>query len=240
MINSASINRPRRLFFASKLYIMILLSMIVALCGCSVAPNAPEEAERAKPVQNAVPAFDNKDIYRDFFGQFYGWDNENQYAFITNQTNKYNAFLADLTHDGADELIVTDDTFGDSIEITIYTVVQDEVRPIFGDISSYEPRAKVFGLYEKDGSTYMLVCENNMWQNGGDCSYRAFSLTPTGEKNILLQDMYAEHYDPESGEVSEAYYDFLARQDSVLRQARVLFDCDDDYVLQSDPAAVLD
>ena len=219
---------------------MILLSITVALCGCSVAPSASEEDERAKPVQTAVPTSNNKDLYRDFFGRFYGWDNENQYAFIINQRNKYNAFLADLTHDGTDELIVTDDTFGDSIEITIYTVVQDEVKPIFGDISSYKPRAKVFGLYENDGSTYMLVCENDMWQDGGNCSYCVFSLTPTGEINILLHDMYVEHYDPESGEVSEAYYDFLARQDSLLRRARVLFDCDDDYVLQSDPAAVLD
>lgn len=229
------------------LCLCIVLMSLALFSGCSVSPAVatPTEAPASAPAPTKAPAFvsapasDNKAIYRDYFGSFYGWDNVNSYAIRADQPNKYNAFLADLTQDGAYELIVTDDTFGDSVELSVYTVMQGEAVMIHGDISTYEPRAKTFGIYLKDDKAYMLICENNMTQTGGDCSYRVFSLTSTGEENILIQDTYAEQFDPETGEVGEAYYEFLARQESVLQQATILFRCEDGFVLQSSPEAVL-
>ena len=245
-------NRPNtRSSFVSRfvaLIACIVLFSLALLSGCAVAPastttvaSAPTEAPAPTkaPAFVAAPASDNKEIYRAFFGDFFGWDNENAYAIRTDQTNKYNAFLADLTQDGAYELIVTDDTFGDSVELTVYTVEQGKAIMLYGDISSYEPRAKTFGIYLKDDKAYMLICENNMEQTGGDCSYRVFSLTSTGEENVILQDTYAEQFNPETGEVGDAYYDFLARQESVLQQATILFRSEDGFVLQSSPEALL-
>jgi hypothetical protein len=224
----------------------IVLLSLMFLSGCAVAPaNTPTIAPANVSTPTKAPAFvaaptsDNKVIYRDYFGSFYGWDNVNSYAIRADQPNKYNAFLADLTQDGAYELIVTDDTFGDSVELTVYTVMQGEAVMIHGDISTYEPRAKTFGIYLKDDKAYMLICENNMTQTGGDCSYRVFSLTSTGEENVLIQDTYAEQFDPETGEVGDAYYDFLARQDNVLQQSTILFRSEDGFVLQSSPEALL-
>lgn len=239
-------NRPSTGYsFASHSVLLcfcIVLLSLALLSGCATAPastTAAAPAPTKAPAFVAAPASDNKAIYRDYFGSFYGWDNVNSYAIRADQPNKYNAFLADLTQDGAYELIVTDDTFGDSVELTVYTVMQGEAVMIHGDISTYEPRAKTFGVYLKDDKAYMLICENNMGQSGGDCSYRVFSLTSTGEENILIQDTYAEQFDPETGEVGDAYYDFLARQDAVLQQSTILFRCDDGFVLQSSPEAVL-
>lgn len=225
------------------LCLCIIVFSFALLSGCVAAPANTNTA--AAPVPTKAPAFvaapstDNKAAYRAFFGDYFGWDNVNNYAVRTDQTNKYNAFLADLTQDGAYELIVTDDTYGDSIELSVYTVIEGQIHRIYADASPIDPRAKTFGVYLKDDKAYMLVCENNMGQSGGDSSYRVFSLTSDGEQNVLIQDTYVERFDPETGEVGDAYYDFLARQESVLQQATILFRCDDGFVLQSSPEAVL-
>ena len=236
----SSVSRSTSILFC------ILLTSLFALIGCAAAPDvAAVPSAAAAPVLTKAPAFvaapasGNKEIYRAFFGDYFGWDNENHYAVRTDQTNKYNAFLADLTQDGAYEMIVTDDTYGDSIELSVFTVIAGEVHRIYADDSSIAPRAKIFGVYLKDDKAYMLVCENNMEQTGGDCSYRVFSLNSDGTENVLIQDTYAEQFDPETSEVGDAYYDFLARQDSILQQSTILFRCEDGFLLQSSPKAVL-
>jgi hypothetical protein len=152
------------------LFASIVLFSLALLGGCAVAPaaaTAPTQAPTEAPRSRCRSAPDNKEIYRAFFGDYFGWDNVNHYAVRTDQTNKYNAFLADLTQDGAYELIVTDDTYGDSIELSVYTVIDGEVHRIYADESSMEPRAKIFGVYLKDDKAIYGLREQYMAERRG-------------------------------------------------------------------------
>lgn len=184
-----------------------------------------------------------KQKYRKFFGEKYGWENKKANPCFGNAPNKYNVFLADLTHDGIDEMIVLDDTVDDeqAVELTVYSYCDREINKIYSNSSTKMPRDKLFGLYNDDGLIYLLVCIDDMWMNGGNVSYEVFSLSETGSKKNLTSETYSQTLDPNKcEELGSGYYDFIDRKEEILRETIILFDCCEIYVRQSDPNIALE
>ncbi len=181
-----------------------------------------------------------KELYYAYFDQHFGWDNERDNPMLLNATNKYNVFLADLTHDGEDEMIVVDNTMDmDGVVLTVYTCKNNSVIAINTCESEFGPREKVFGLYDSAGSTYLFICSDGMTMMGGKAYYQVVSLTPDGAYDELLSDSYSVILNPETDEVTDEYYALIEKMEEIKQQSYILFDCGEDYVRQSDPASVL-
>ena len=184
---------------------------------------------------------DAKQLYYDFFSRTYGWDNEKDDPYMPAYSNKYNVFLADITHDGEDEMIVVDNTKdSEGIELVIYSCSGGSVDKIYTDSSATEPRGKTFGLSSDNGLTYFVVCSDAMYVTGGEIYYRVFSLTANGNADILKENSYAVTLNPDNyDEVGEGYYVVLDEMKALKDRSTILFDCAEGYVRQSDPLEVL-
>lgn len=200
----------------------------------NIPTNAPEQQPQAEQSSNS------KELYYAYFAEYFGWDNKLDEPMLLNATNKYNVYLADLTHDGEDEMIVVDNTMSmDGIVLTVFTCTNNSVVAIHTYESAFDPREKTFGLYESGGSTYLFICCDGMTMEGGKAYYDVVSLTSDGEHNYLLSDSYSVTLDSETTEVSDVYYSLLKKMDELKQQSYIVFDCKEDYVRQSDPATVL-
>ncbi|MEA4948412.1 MAG: zinc ribbon domain-containing protein, partial [Petrimonas sp.] len=238
-------NRARTFLGKYAFWIVLSLITIAAIIFILLHTDRDLETTTANTDGNTTDAttleIEAMQLYYDYFEKKYGWDNENVDS-MTPNSNKYNVFLADLTHDGVDEMIVVDNTInsGEEVELIIYTCQHNQVEMIYFDRSTKMPRDKIFGLYYEDEITYLLVCKNDMWMTGGKVAYEVFYLSENGDKDYLINDMYAETIDPSYHEVlGPGYYDFVDRQDTILNKSKILFECGSGYVCQSDPKGML-
>jgi hypothetical protein len=234
----------------SKLAIIITAAAIcvlaVGLLLSSAHKNGIGQGQTADDVFIGQPdteeqIVDVKQLYYDFFGRTYGWDNEKDAPYIPAYSNKYNVFLADITHDGEDEMIVVDNTKDyEGIELVIYSCSGGSVDKIYTDSSAMGPRGKTFGLSSDNGLTYFVVCSDAMDMAGGEIYYRVFSLTASGNADILNENSYAVTLNPDNyDEVGEEYYVVLDEMKALKDRSTILFDCDEGYVRQSDPLEIL-
>jgi hypothetical protein len=205
--------------------ILLLLSRLLnGSQNATQSVQAPQTLEEPQTEQNPEPdqttqtqqPSSAKQLYYAYFAEYFGWDNKLEDPAFENATNRYNAFLADLTHDGEDEMIVLDNTYGmDGITLTVYTCRNDSVVGIYTVESTFDPRDKTLGLYENAGNAYLLVCYDGMSMFGGEAYYHAFSFTSNGDANDFLYDSFSETLDPETDEVSDDYYALLEKMEEL-------------------------
>ncbi|MEA4913080.1 MAG: hypothetical protein VB061_00705 [Christensenella sp.] len=241
------IRKSRAKAFLGKYGLWIVLSLITLAVIIFIAlyTNRDKSTISDNTKGNAIEAtpseIEAKQLYYDYFEKKYGWDNENVDS-MDPDSNKYNVFLADLTHDGVDEMIVVDDTIysGEQVELIIYTCQNNHVDMLYFERSTRLPRGTDFGLYYTDKLTYLLVCTNAMWMTGGTVSYEVFSFSDNGEKQYLISDMYTKTKDPENyDEEDPGLYDFLHREETIINKSKILFESGSGYACQSDPKEVL-
>ena len=115
-------------------------------------------------------------------------------AFISQQfAGKENVrvALADLTHNGHEELIVfcTDYNSYQRTKVYIYTIMQNQVKEIANKYS-YNFRYELY-LCIKNGMPCLLEKESGVYQGEGELSYKLFDFKPDGTENIL--DSYSTY-----------------------------------------------
>ncbi|MEN6636457.1 MAG: hypothetical protein ABFC56_11435 [Clostridiaceae bacterium] len=196
---------------------------------------APEQQPRTEQSSRA------KELYYAYFAENYGWDNKLEDPVYENATNKYNVFLADLTHDGEEEMLILDNTYGkEIINLTVFTCQNDSVVAIYTAETYFDPKGCALGIYTSEGESYLLICCYGMpfLSMTYDYYYRAMSFLPNGESFEIIHGELPKLYS-ETDELPEGYYDFVDEMDQIKRQSYMLFDPRDSYIRQSDPASVL-
>ena len=113
---------------------------------------------------------DIKQIYREYF--------------YKHHCNDDIVCLADVTHDGKDEMIVV--SFADSywIEGFVYTIKDNEVVEIFEKSGAEDHAGGFFSWYLADKGEYYNLAEEyfGMWQGLGETRYDEYYLSPEGER----------------------------------------------------------
>ena len=248
-------NKNHKLGFIIAACILIAVLAVITTKKFPLA-NGEGESESTNPTETAfLPATDlstppamspiEAEAIQElsiFFGDKFGWDNKKANPEYSSCPNKYNVYLADITHDGIDEMIVLDDTNDQEgiVELSVYSYNDGEISNIYFNSSTKMPRDKLFGLYDKDGLIFLVVYINDMWMTGGKESYEVFSLSKTGNQETLLSDIYSQTIDPDRfEELGSGYYEFVDRKEEILKDTIVIFNCSEPYVRQSDPNIVL-
>ena len=158
-------------------------------------------------------AVNRKQIYRDFF---YTLFNDNNIV-----------VLADVTGDGAEEMMVVHLEDPDGFEITgyVYTVVDGAVREIYTNRGSSVHAGGFYGWYlvERDGG-YCLGEESfGMWQGMGILSFTQYIPTGNGERKVveeLILNSEDEGNHDEYGMVTEeAYYAYTGQLYDIMERS---------------------
>ncbi len=132
--------------------------------------------------------------------------------------------MADLTHDGVDELIICsvseDDWDFERYNCTIYTIADGEVVELRHEYtSSTHAEAYNLTLYEEDGAYYLMAYNYYMNQGYVNNSYQVYHLNSDGSTIMLRQDAV-------SGTEAEAAAETEALEvaiNTMLETATVLF-----------------
>ena len=208
------------------------------------AQETPSEIPEQQPsatVPNGSMSPRTKSLYYAYFEKYYGWNKKLEAPIYDNETNIYNVYFADLTHDGEAEMLVLDNSYGmESIGLMVYTCQNDSVVAICGQESYIDPKGCAFGIYTSEGESYLLFCcyGEPFFSKMYDYYYLAMSLVPDGEPFVLMEGHLPGPYS-ETGELPEGYYDLVDEMDQIKRESYMLFDPRDSYIRQSDPATVL-
>lgn len=166
---------------------------------------------------NAQNNVADEELYRSFINQqFAGKEN-------------VRVALADLTHDGHEELIVV--CYGYEYPywgtyIYIYTIVQNQVREIEKKLS-YSWRYELY-LCVRNGKACLFEREHGIYQGEGDLFYKLFDFKPDYTENIL--DSYSVHVILDTTQGDKDYDLFMEKSD-ILMQEDVLVAHDDESEL---------
>lgn len=143
--------------------------------------------------------------------------------------------MADLTHDGIDELIVcsvSEDDWGfQHFHCTIYTIADGEVVELHHEVtSSAHAEAYNLTLYEEDGAYYLMAYNYYLNQGYVNNSYRVYHLGSDGSTIMLRQD---EVSGPEYEAAAETE-ELEAAINTMLETATVLFRGNAEHVFTDD------
>lgn len=123
--------------------------------------------------------------------------------------------LADVTHDGMEDMIVIHFADPDGMQIFgyVYTLQAGEVREIYSKMGSSTHAGGFFGWYliPVPDSDFYNLCEEGfgMWQGMGILSFREYLLDQEGnviETDYLYVDSEEEGNHDENGSITEAAY----------------------------------
>lgn len=159
----------------------------------------------------------DEELYRSFISQqFAGKEN-------------IRVALADLTHDGHEELIVV--WYGEDeplwgTHIYIYTIVQNQVREIEKKLS-YSWRYELY-LCIRNGKACLFEREHGIYQGEGDLLYKLYDFKPDYTENIL--DSYSIHVILDTTQGDKDFDLFMEKSD-ILTQEDVLVAHDDESEL---------
>lgn len=153
-------------------------------------------------------------------------------AFISQQfegKENVRVALADLTHDGHEEMIVVwygyDDPYV-ATHIYIYTIVQNQVREIEKKIS-YNFRYELY-LCIRNGKACLFEREDGIYQGEGGLTYKLYDFKPDYTENIL--DSYSTYVILDTTQGDKDYDLFMEKSD-ILTQEDVLIAHDDESEL---------
>lgn len=174
-------------------------------------------------------------LYQAYFGEHYYGDDL--------------VCLKDVTHDGTDEMIVISTEDGYIYSGCVYTVKNKKVEKIYEKGGGTDHMGGFFNWYlVKDGSYWDLAEEYfDMWQGHGEVGFRAYSLSDSGEQNMVNHIYTPENSsDYESdGTVTQAAWDaYCKKLDSAITNAYRMYDCNSNSTatpksIETDPAVVL-
>ncbi len=141
-------------------------------------------------------------------------------AFISQQfAGKENVrvALADLTHNGHEELIVfcTDYNSYQRTNVYIYTIIQNQVKEIANKYS-YNFRYELY-LCIRNGMPCLFEKEDGVYQGEGELSYKLFDFKPDGTENIL--DSYSTYVILDTVQGDRDYDLFTQRADALSKGA---------------------
>lgn len=161
---------------------------------------APEQTESQEDPQQV------RQQYADYFWEHYTQDDM--------------VCLADVTHDGMEDMIVVHFADPDRMQILgyVYTLREGTVTEIYSKLGSSTHAGGFFGWYliPVPGSEYYNLCEESfgMWQGMGILSFREYLLDEEGneiETDYLYVDSSEEGSHDENGYITEAAYENYER-----------------------------
>ncbi len=140
------------------------------------------------------------------------------------------ACMADVTHDGVDELIVVHfcDEEGERIEGYVFTIDEKEqVKGIYSKVGSAFHVGGYFNWYIREGdSGFILGSEEGYWNTGhGELTFHEYYLTQDGAvQDISSVSVNSEDYVTEGG-ISDAFDRYTEREAQVKGQMYTLYCC---------------
>lgn len=159
----------------------------------------------------------DEELYRSFISQQFAGKKNIRIA------------LADLTHDGHEELIVVWEGEDEPLwgtHIYIYTIVQNQVRQIEKKIS-YSWRYELY-LCIRNGKACLFEREHGIYQGEGDLLYKLYDFKQDYTENIL--DSYSVHVILDTTQGDKDYDLFMEKSD-IVTQEDVLVAHDDESEL---------
>lgn len=207
------------------------MGLLIGMSACNISNNA---------IDNLATTIDNKSEqklmqkYKDYFDENYAKEN-------------CNVFLADLTHDGVNDMVVVeilkDTTLAPINNVDEYNYIRINVLHMGdnGMISSiYENDAKNIHsgwlwlyLYEEDGKDYLLQYSPNLLEGVGNYHYNIFSLGGNGEQIIYKSDQVDFKLDTTADEsaIRKRIEDLQARVDNYSAKSKVLIELGEESFL---------
>lgn len=125
--------------------------------------------------------------------------------------------LADLTHDGHDELVTVYSSGTSDPVVSIYTIEQNQVKEIFRHPCNFRVE---FYLTIRDGAAYWVNKATGVYQGEGDMSYTVASMNPDGTKNVIEEYSVYVNYHVEDSSWKEK--EFENKFENVKRGATVV------------------
>lgn len=111
--------------------------------------------------------------------------------------------LADLTHDGKDDLVLISRDTVDEYDLHIYSVIDQKPSLIYEDsISDHHAGWRWYYIYAKEDQIYLMQYIPEIWNGFGGYRLEIFFLdTVKNRKNMLVSDavMYDPVHKPDSG-----------------------------------------
>lgn len=199
----------------NKYYLLLAVVCILGLLsGCSKNSPSEEMAEeetaavqRSKTIsetEEGLPGLTSPAVsYSDFLYENY-------------KGEQVNSILADLTHDGEDDLLVISTHESDSEQngmpseysketiIDVYTRSNGEIINIYSDSANSEvhPGYRWYYLYVEENRPYLVQYSPDFWSGIATYRYQVFSFDSKGEK-IMLAEEQADYDSTHSDEAAK-------------------------------------